>query len=69
VVGSILIARALLETIVFSRCIADELEQLVSDKKIDDIDELANKQLFSTRDEAQIAADTRPPAPMTVPSS
>jgi hypothetical protein len=30
------------------------LEKLVSDKKIDNIDEFANKQLFSTKDEVQI---------------
>jgi len=55
VVGSILIARALLETIAISKFIADELEKLVTGKQIDAIDELAYKQLFSTRNETQVA--------------
>jgi hypothetical protein len=57
--GSILLARALLETIAISEFIADELKQLVSDKKINDIDELINKQLFSTKNEVQIAEGWR----------
>ena len=54
-VGSMLIVRALLETIAISKYAADELEKLVTDKKIDNIDEFANKQLFSTKNEVQIA--------------
>jgi hypothetical protein len=55
VVGSILIGRALLETIAISKFAADELEKLVAGKELDAIDELANAQLFATRNEALIA--------------
>jgi hypothetical protein len=58
VIGSILIARALLETIAISQFIADELQILVTNKRIDTIDELARKQLFSTKNEARIAEGT-----------
>ncbi len=55
VIGSILAGRALLETIAISKFAADELEKLVAAEKIDSIDGFANTQLFSTRNEGQIA--------------
>jgi hypothetical protein len=55
VVCSVLCARALLETIAVSDHIRNELKDLTEARALDAIDELANKQLFATRDSDRIA--------------
>jgi hypothetical protein len=55
VVGSILCARALLETIVLAHHVREELLRLGPAKNADAIDDLANSHLFATRNEETIA--------------
>jgi hypothetical protein len=55
VLCSILAARALVETIALSQFIADEFDKRLQDKNVAAIEELATQQLFSTRNEKQVA--------------
>jgi hypothetical protein len=58
IVCAVLSARGLLETIALCQFIGDEMQKFANAGDVESIEKLANEQLFSTRNEANIAQGT-----------